>query len=252
MSSKITKIYVLESLDAKEKRTGTELFQEIIERYRIYYKSQILTEFKSISSAEELQGYLENLSDVLNEEDEVIVHIEAHGNRNELSLVNKDRVPWALLADWFRNLNKKTSHGLHVHISACNSMYLGQSIDYHKIAPFKSWTASLTEILPQQLGEENEVLYEALMRTGDFMVAAEILEKMDVDHILKTKDVEYATSLILEHQFAYFQSNYLLLKMQFDDILGINIDLAQLTGMGSAAQRAKYILELFMPTFIPN
>lgn len=249
MSYLVNKIFILESIPDDEVQTGEELFNDTISRYIKFYKSEIESSFVKINSKDEFINELNNIFSSVEHPDKIILHIEAHGNKNEMSFKNGDKMSWQDLIDCITPINQKLKNGIHLFVLTCFGRYIGLDIDTKKTVPFKSFLTAREKIYPNEIIGYYTSLYEKIIETGDLYKAANDNEIMNVHNKFHIKDVEYFyvmyfNSLLNLTQFKTASNG--LKKDLLDSMLNINIDLDI---MNKVKDPNLYILKLFLNRF---
>lgn len=94
--ARIKTIIVIESLPANERKTGTELYNDIIVRSTEFYKKQndLKNQFYSVESKAAFLDILTNIDSV---EPGLMLHIETHGSEDKtgLTLADSSKVLWS-------------------------------------------------------------------------------------------------------------------------------------------------------------
>lgn len=246
----LTKIYLLESLKDGESQTGTRLYQNSIEYFIKIYSLKVQSSLIQIASRDDLFSCLKTIENEVDENDEIILHVEGHGNTNDLWLKNDETISWTELTYHFRLINKKTVNSLHINIAACFGMHLAEDLNYHLKSPYKSYTASQKEISNKTLDLENNMLYRLILTSNSVYDGFRQFEKDMDNHQLKTKDVAFTLSGILYSQIIIFKKNGLMIKHLYDRMLGLEIDLLKLNSFDDIDKRARYVISLFLDKFM--
>jgi len=246
----INKIYVIESIPKDEPQTGEELYNDTISRYNLLHNSEIENYYIKVNSKKELITVLENiLSNAINT-DEIIIHIEAHGNEVEMGLSNDERITWDEFTDYLIPINQKTVNKLHLNLATCFSMHNGLSIDLKKIAPYKSYISTLGKVNPVEIINDNTSLYENIMKTKDMYKAYVNFDKVNPKTKFRIKDIETVLDTHLVPtlvQFVHTGSDFIV-KSFFDPYLNIQIDINE---MQNSQNKAEYILKIWKSRFYP-
>lgn len=131
------RIIVIESLDedAGDSLTGTHLFQNIITRLPSKFPV-IEPSFFSVRSKEELREALDSINKITTPDDIVMIHLEAHGCEDGVTLSDKSTISWLELYDLIRPINLKISNRLILNLALCEGISLLGNIDIHQRAPF--------------------------------------------------------------------------------------------------------------------
>ena len=106
---------MVESLTAGELKTGTHVFEDVIQP--VVGDGATLA---CVDTVAQFVAVLDSLaSDCLQSKDRPILHIEAHGTTTGLKLVSGPVVPWSDLVDRLRQINIASQNNLLVVMSAC-------------------------------------------------------------------------------------------------------------------------------------
>jgi len=87
-----------------------------------------------------------------------LLHIECHGNDDELSFADNSRMTWGELYPLLRDINVATGMRLLVSIAACFGAYLGKHLDLTDRAAFVALLSPPTSICPDTLRGGAEIL----------------------------------------------------------------------------------------------
>lgn len=124
-------IYVLESLRARDRKTGQAVYADILKRLceKLGHTSATHIELESRS------GLIETLDEINNS---IIpnskfsyIHFEMHGFKNGLELTNGDTITWKDLIVLLRRINISCNNNLFLSIASCYSAYLISEIGNH-------------------------------------------------------------------------------------------------------------------------
>lgn len=131
------RIIVIESLneDNGDYLTGSHLYQNVLQRLPSQFP-YIEPSIYTVHSALELQNTLEGIKSVIDNGDLVLLHIEAHGSEEGITLFDGSTISWLDLYNLIRPINIKISNRLILNLALCEGISLLGSIDIYKRAPF--------------------------------------------------------------------------------------------------------------------
>jgi hypothetical protein len=172
----ISKIVVVESLEANETKTGYELVKfigPVIDESQLDLK----VEYRQCTSAKEFLRVVSELITAANDFGELpLLHVECHGSKGcGLEFENGSELQWKELSVCLRELNIATGFNLLVVISACYGSYLLTKVDAISTAPFRFLVAPSEELDPAEILRGFRNFYSALIKTSDLNAAARCL-----------------------------------------------------------------------------
>ncbi|ELB2137338.1 hypothetical protein QNS41_004469 [Vibrio parahaemolyticus] len=127
----INKIYILETLDpTKDRMTGEELNKFLVDEQS--YKS---VRYSTNLCTEKFKQQLEYIVSSVNEEEGVLLFIEAHGSDDGISTRN-GFITWSELKGYLVNINRASSLGLVVVFSCCFGVNFYKETSITSQAPY--------------------------------------------------------------------------------------------------------------------
>src|SRR5690554_2072468 len=224
----VNKIYIIESLRTDDDLTGRELYKDVIERYVLFYKKDIHHNYSNAFSKIEFLSKLKEILSEINDEDEIIIHIEAHGGNEEIQFGNYELLKWTELETHLIEINLKCKNKLHLNLATCHGMHIAEKITLTRTAPYKSYISALRKLLPNEIIEDNSIFYKEIIETQDVFKSYIEFCKQRPKTQLRIKDIETAMKIILGIQISRFSNHPSLVKSFFDNYLNIEIDNRQL------------------------
>lgn len=108
------KIYIIESLGSVERHTGLELYNDLL-RWKDNEIKEFSAEYVVVKNKADFFSIL-NFATIQVSSDNIfpIFHIETHGNRNGLVLLNGDMIYWEELRTHLTKINIETKLNLDV------------------------------------------------------------------------------------------------------------------------------------------
>jgi hypothetical protein len=163
---RFNRLYVIESLEADEVRTGSILFeylQPLVDAAPFtlpmgLYTCQDAQGFRNIAAevlANSLSGHLP------------WIHIECHGSDDGLIFANGSEIGWPELCDLLRPINEACGFQLFVALGCCYGGGIVSGIDTGKGAPCLGLTGPSEEIDPGELLGHFRDFYRELITTTD-------------------------------------------------------------------------------------
>jgi len=245
----INKIFVLDSIPLNEKQTGEDLYKDVIRNYGEYYKSNIEHHFFKVNSKQEFFDRLNGIYSSLEPDDEAIIHIEGHGDNQLFELLNKEVVSWDELRNCLVRINRKIRNKLHLNLATCFGMHIAVKISLTDTSPYKSYISALNELKPIDIGRDNSIIYEEVMKCKEMYPAFIEFTERSPTTTLRIKDIETVLDFILGLQIDRTLSKFpnYDLKTFYDVFLNININNEDLK---NAKVKAQYVKDLFFDRFL--
>lgn len=247
----INQIYIIESLPKSEKHTGKELFNDTITRYIQYFSKSIEHDYTFVNSRQEFENKLKSILNRTTEQNELILHIEAHGGFEEMQFSNGELMKWTDLENILIDINFKSKNKLHLNLATCHGMHIAEKINLKKTAPYKSYISALRTLKPSEIIADNTLLYKSIIETQNLYEAYIEFCKLNPKTQLRLKDIETAMKFILSIQVSRFLGHKSLIKDFFDNYLNVDIDVTNLNKLEDE-QIVEYILELFLNRYLPK
>jgi hypothetical protein len=248
----VNKIYVLESLKVEDDLTGKKLYDNVIERDVLRQNKDIYHNYSSTYSKIEFLSKLKEILHEINDYDEIIIHIEAHGGNKEMQFGNYELLRWTELESYLIEINAKCKNKLHLNLATCYGMHIAEKITLTRTAPYKSFISASRELLPCEIIGDNSILYKEIIETQDIFSSYIEFCKQRPETQLRIKDIETAMRIIIEKQKERFINHPSLVKSIFDNYLNIEIDNRLLNELKTEKEIVDYILDLFFKRFLPK
>jgi hypothetical protein len=248
----INRIYVIESLRTEDKLTGKELYCDVIERYVSFYQKEIYHNYVSTESKNDFINKLDEILEETRSEDEIIIHIEAHGGNEEIQFGNDELLKWTELESYLIKINLKCKNKLHLNLATCYGMHVAEKITLKQTAPYKSYISALRELSSNEIIEDNSIFYKEIIETQDIFKSYIEFCKQKPETQLKIKDIETAMKIILGIQISRFANHWYFIKDFFDVYLNIQINNMCLSKLKTEDEIVEYVLNLFFDRYLPK
>lgn len=150
------RIYILESLRADDRSTGSELHSDVLRWKDLAGGPQAV--FKRLVAKADFEAYMRFiLEDVLRGAVLPFIHLEMHGTREGLELTDGDMIVWQDLVCETRKINHACKNNLILSLAACSGAYIYETISPVEPTPFWGF-----------IGPWNEVTAGDVMNFGGF------------------------------------------------------------------------------------
>lgn len=169
-----TKIFVIESLQEGDKKTGTNLYNDLI-RYQFPFDSM---HYKVMDSGD-WYGAIEDIKSKVKPDDVVFIHVEAHGNGKGTAIIltNGEELSFRKIGDDFICINRIIGCNLYVTLAVCHGLFLlMDSMSLEKM-PFCGLIGSLQAISESDLEIRYYEFYRSYSEFQDIELAMEELKK---------------------------------------------------------------------------
>lgn len=171
------KIIVIESLADNEVQTGSNLFNDLLNR-----KSGILSELKIFKTKVELLAYFEELKEEIKINGILpFLHFEIHGSKNKDGLVmsSGELVGWLELANRFRELNQILNNNLFVSLATCHGAYMYREISPTQSSPLFGFIGPWQEVESDDIEVSFNYFFDCLISENNFTEAVKRLNDMN-------------------------------------------------------------------------
>lgn len=182
----VNTIIVIESLGSDDRKTGKELYDDVIVRYNEYFhstaKQSLITRYYAINNKSE---FLELLNVIALESSSyasgVLIHIETHGSddRSGMVLYNGEKLIWGEVQDVMIRINVNTNNQLYLSMATCFGVYIHETMDHKKRAPFCAFISALKKVTENEIIEFFEPFFRELINSRD---AIEAIKKNQINN----------------------------------------------------------------------
>lgn len=137
-------IFVVESLDDSEKKTGYELYSDILRWKPQQSGKTFKVEFNEINSRDDFFNFFDDVTSKSNNGLKPIFHFEIHGleDKSGLILKNDEIILYAELTSLLSKVNQLIGNNLFLTLSVCHGAYLLGNVKIDKPAPFMGFIGS--------------------------------------------------------------------------------------------------------------
>lgn len=183
-------IYVIESLYKEDRKTGTELYEDVITR-RSWQKPNLSTRLIQIESKKDLFETLFNIKDQCSSKNNhPFIHFETHGFSKGISLKNKENIYWSEITPILREINISTKNNLFISVAACLGGSIQHEIKISEPCPFRGFIGPIEKVLGENLVISYSTFFNELLVSNNFDSA---IQKLNEGNFSNVK-YEYMTS----------------------------------------------------------
>lgn len=183
MVGQIKHIVVIESLGENDRKTGKELYDDVIRRNIDYKQQKALKMSHKLFEAPTKQDFINILTEITQVSDSfsdgILIHLETHGASNKTGLILADGqlISWSELTDIFREINIATNNNLYVTMATCLGRYMYKAAPTTQKAPYSGYISASKEVSPNEILENFSLLFETLIESGNLIYSYQVMEK---------------------------------------------------------------------------
>lgn len=170
-------VYVIESLKDGERKTGTELYNDIIRR-RMEQKN-LAGNCELIDNIEEKVQFFAAMEKIIDDEKNLlanpIIHFEMHGGKQGLELANGDFITWQELQFFLVQINGICGNNLFITMASCFGGYVYTAINPSFISPFWGFIGPFEEVGENEIMANYGAFYNEFLQSSDFQAAEQAL-----------------------------------------------------------------------------
>lgn len=164
------KIFVVDSLLDTDLQTGSELYNDNIRWGTAEQIPALESNFTRVNNKNDLVDFLKNVKEeVLNRKVGPIIHIEAHGSEEGLTLRSGENVLWEDLIEHLCVINHGCGNNLLLTLAVCKGIYLTRIIKktITDIAPFWTIIGPAEEVKAGHISRAFNQFYKELLYSFD-------------------------------------------------------------------------------------
>ncbi len=165
------KIYVIESLEAPETFTGTNLYDNVLQHFNTKYADKD-AELINVNTKDELIAAFEKIENECKNGIKPIIHLEIHGldDRTGLAL-NRGYIEWEELYGQLSKINAASNWHLYLTMAVCFGNYAMKLIRPNLPAPFAGILGSFDALSIYGLEISYDAFYQELLNSLDLDAA---------------------------------------------------------------------------------
>jgi hypothetical protein len=188
-------IVILESLGPGERKTGTWLFDNVLQPWA-RANSPFTALLNSIGSKAQFLAALRAIDQQLLAKGRApIIHIEAHGDKDSIQLSNGEHVTWDELRDQLTAINLRCGFNLLVVMAMCEGWWLSRLLLPLHPSPVWGIIGPTKPVWDTDLRNAMEAFYRVLLKTFDARQAMDEANQnkpyTDWEYLLETAEMMY-------------------------------------------------------------
>lgn len=204
MNIHFNRIYIIESLRCNERKTGTELYDDLL-RWKQITHPDFEAVLKTPTTRDEFISLFDSiLEDCVNNGIAPIIHFEIHGSSDHSGLVltSGEFISWEMLCQKLRPINHQLKNELFITMGVCHGCYFMEKEVVDKPAVFQGIVASFDTLSNDSIYMQFLAFYEELFTSFDINLAYKRL--IDANPDASINYAWYSAELI----FAMVQTDY--------------------------------------------
>lgn len=183
MVGDIKHVVVIQSLSPEDKKTGKELYEDVIKMHINFTQPPILKMTHKYHDVSTKDSFIEVLKFyVINSEymaGGIVIHLEMHGSSDKAGLVLGDgtMILWEELVDLLRQININTKNNLYLTMATCFGRYMFEGVSDLKKSPYSGYISASKEVMPDEIITDFSIVFETLIATGNLVYSYLQLEE---------------------------------------------------------------------------
>lgn len=165
------KIYVLEGLKSTERKTGKELYDDLL-RWKSMQITGLTAEYVPLQNK---QDFIDAFKTIKNDVDKngiyPVVHLELHGNKNGLGTPSGEFVTWSEIYNLLIAINIETNNNVFLTLGVCMGGYLMQEIKVDRECPFWGFVGSFDTLYNSDIIIRYTEFYTELFSSFDLNIS---------------------------------------------------------------------------------
>lgn len=167
------KVYILQSLDDGERRTGDEIQSKI--RNISLKDHSIDVELIDLKSTNDFFKTIQAIKSTIPNGTLPFIHFEIHGSKDGLVLTSGDFISWSNLKEPLRDTNILTKNNLFISLATCFGAHLLNIYKPWEPCPFYGYIGPLASAGNRDLEDSYSVFFEVLLLENNFAKAISAL-----------------------------------------------------------------------------
>lgn len=143
-------IVVIQSLAEKDRKTGDELYNDVL-RYKEWLEEDSFVTFYNVTSLKEFIDVLVSLSDEMIDGEIFTLHLETHGSEKGIQLSSGECMSWDIFFDNVRPININMGNLLVIVMAMCKGAAIISHIEPEKRAPYKAFVGANRDLNEEEV-----------------------------------------------------------------------------------------------------
>jgi IS1 family transposase len=212
MTGKIETIFIIESLQKGDLKTGSEIYYDTLEKHYKYnpeLENKLDIRLFTIANKTdffELLNYIKFNIDYF--KFGMLLHFEMHGGKlSGLELESGENVEWEELTEFLNFTNLKSRNQLFICMATCYGRSLYKSMNIRETSPFSGYISANKEISAQEILDDYKIIYENLLETHNIVKAYNNLESKNPNSNFYYKDTDSVFTDLMNFTFERIETN---------------------------------------------
>lgn len=171
------KIFVIESLDDSDRKTGEELYDDIISRLSRFGDGSFESKFCLIENKTEFANLMSDIAIEASRGVNPILHFEIHGSQLGIVLKNGDLIPFPILSTQLSLINSACKNNLFLTLAICHGGMIAFNVSLASPAPFLGFIGSYDEVSDIEILHRYTDFYQEFLVSRNFEVAFDLFKK---------------------------------------------------------------------------
>lgn len=174
-------LIIIESLPDGDSKTGYELYNSTI-LYKTFKDPNLSRDYYDINNRNDFFWLLKKLIQrAVIENNFFMLHFEMHGYEDGVELKNQERISWAEIIPYFREINVHFHNFLAIYLAVCRGASLLKYVNPIERAPFRALISSEKDIYVKHIILGFEKFYEHFFFSYDVVESLELYNSVITD-----------------------------------------------------------------------
>ncbi|EZH73647.1 hypothetical protein ATO12_17070 [Aquimarina atlantica] len=212
MIGHIGTIFIIESLKKGELKTGSELYNDTLEKHYKYYpdiKDKLIFRLFVVENRNEFFDSINYIKyNCKTTKLGILLHLEMHGGKDAgLQLSNEEIIHWKELTDYLTYINLEACNKLYICMATCYGRSIYNAMDLKQTSPFCGYISASKPIKPIEILDDYRIIYENILESHNLIMAFEKLESKNKSSSFFYKDTDAVFKEVMEFTFAQIENN---------------------------------------------
>lgn len=181
-----SKVYIIESLQHRDVKTGTNLFNETVKPRMLQKGLENQCQLITLTTKSEFFDALTEIKNqIIYNHEYPIIHFEMHGSKEGLVLESREIIRWQDLQEKMIEMNKLCENNLFISMATCFGGYIYTVISPKLRTPFWGFIGPFEEVGQIELLDNYTAFYSEFLLTNNFVEAEKAMNNSNPDQISK-------------------------------------------------------------------
>jgi len=213
-------VYIIQSLREGDKKTGQELYDDIISRRT---SNSLIARVDNISNREELFAHFSFVQRNIKNGIIPYIHFETHGFKDGIQLSDGAEISWIEMVPYLRQINLLTKNNLFVSMASCQGGNIQFCVKITEPSPFRGFIGPMDNVGEIDLLNSYNEFFNVLLLKNDFELAIEALNATSRETKYHHMNVEAFFDVVMEYQKTLELNNPSLIEERIEYLLSEQI-----------------------------